>query len=196
MTWRLVAWLGLVSFACGCNLSDGQPSMCLPKYPVAPGDHGFWYEAKGEMRVVSSMDVEVIDSTFLLTADVRTLDEESNLRAYGVEEPRLYLSLSLYQPANLTGCARFVSDPPEIIELSLDGSINRFRCFGDPDSDAQLVVRNVGQNAIVDPYPHMLESELMGTYTQDGGAEVYEVRLQPFWKELKGLPCSDPMAKR
>ncbi len=194
----LVVCVGLFSLIWGCGPSTVEwPYWCPARYPVAPYDHGNYYEGHGEVHVVDSEDVEVVDATYTVSNEIWTLDEGANEQQYGVAEPQLYVSIQAHArssgfPTDLFGCYLFVPANPEEIELRLGGTENRFRCFSDPGSDAELVLRNVGD---VTPLPVLWKAELVGTYTENGAAEQYEMRLQNF-DGNPAVECDDPAALR
>jgi hypothetical protein len=172
--------------ACSSPKWKKQPLWCHYQYQVAPGENGKSYEGLAEVYFVESLSVESIDSTHSASVFIYTLDEESNLRTYGIPEPALYVRFrgawpSLFaQNMGMHICHTFISDPPEVIELNLDGSGNYFTCFSDPDSDAELVFHNVGDDASMVPEPKMTNAELVGFFSENNGAELYEIRLHSF----------------
>jgi len=196
VAWRFAACLGLLSLTYGCGPSHEEfPYWCPARYPVATGDHGNYVEGHGDMHVVDSEDVEVVDATFHVRHKIWTLDEESNEQQYGVAEPRLYVSIhahSLEIHAFIFGCHLFVPANPEVIELRLGGTENRFRCVSDPGSDAELILRNVGE---ISSLPSLWKADLVGSYSENGGAEQYEIRLNTFDGNT-AVECDDPAALR
>ncbi|MFH2006841.1 MAG: hypothetical protein ABI333_09680 [bacterium] len=182
-----IIWAWLFFFVPGCD-ATGPPYICWPDYPVLPDDVYDAYSGRGEVTVTQTEIEYFSGQTYDLRFAIATLDEDANGAEYGVYEPRLYLKLGLEFGVMLPWCEKFVSDPPDALTLYLDGSVNHFRCFDDPSSDALLALSKARVTS-----GDISEGGLtfVGTYSQHSNAERYEVRIHSFTIVDPLLTCHD-----
>ena len=175
-------WLGLTALLCGCGPTDETGRWCVPEYKVAAGADGDRYEGTGELGILQSMGLFPQGSTHIEEIVIAVLDEETSEYLYGVYAPLLSVG---FKPRESLGardylrCRSFFADPMEVIQLRLDGSENYFTCKQQnyPYADALLVLWNEGEGAGTVPQPSIRDAVLVGYYTENDGAELFELRF-------------------